>query len=222
MRLSRARLDARLVAGVAIVLASVVGVVALVLALDRTTTAWAAPQDLVAGDVVRLGDLQPRPVRLDLAEGAYLVGDQDPDQELVVLRPIGAGELVPAAALADVSALDSAVVVVPVDGPLASGLVAGASVDVWAAAPDDGNGFAAPAVLVPGAEIGRVVEEGSLIGGAGLAVEVVVPQDRVARVLEALADGASISLVPALPRGDPDAESGTESEPEPSPTSTGG
>ncbi len=194
------RPDLRLVAGVAIVVASVAGTDGLVLSLDRTATAWAAAGDLVAGDVIRLGDLQPRPVRLDLAEGAYLVGDLDADAELVVLRPIGAGELVPVSALGDAGQLGTAVVVVPVEGPLASGLVPGASVDVWAAAEGAAGAAGAPVVIVAGAQVGRIVEERGLVGvGSGLAVEVAVPRDRIARILQALAEKATIALVPALP-----------------------
>lgn len=195
----RRRWDPRLLIGVAIVLASTAGMVGLVLSLERTTVAWAAPHDLVAGDVIRLGDLQPRPVRLDLVEGAYLVGDLDDELRLVALRPVGVGELVPVGALGTTDAIDTAVVVVPVDGPLASGLVAGATADVWAAAPDGATGFAAPVVIAPAATIGRVSAESGLVGGTAVSVELVVPRDRVARVLQALADGAAIALVPSLP-----------------------
>jgi hypothetical protein len=196
----RRSLDLRLPIGIAVILASVAAAVALVASLDRTATAWAAPHDLVAGDVIRLADLQPRPVRLDLVESAYLVGPLDGNAELVVLRSIGVGELVPTDAVGDVSSIDSAVVVVPIGGPLASGLVPGSSADLWAAAPDGTTGFDPPVILVPTAVVGRVVEESGIVAGAAVAVEVVVPRNRVAIVLEALADGAAISLVPALPR----------------------
>lgn len=224
-RSPKRRFDLRLPIGIALVVGSVVGVVTLVVSLDRTTTAWAAPHDLVAGDVVSLGDLQPRPVRLDLVEGAYLVGELDPESALVVLRPIGAGELVPLGAVGDVATIDSAVVVVPIDGPLASGLLPGASADVWAAAPTEGGGYAAPVVIATGAQVGRVIEASGLVATGGIAVEVVVPRNRVARLLEAIADGAAISLVPALPAvsapGD-EAPPGTAPTPTPAPTAPGG
>ena len=110
----RRRIDPRLLIGILVIVASVIGAVSLVMALDRTATAWAAPHDLIAGDVIRLGDLQPRPVRLDLVEGAYLIGDLDADAQLVVLRTVGGGELVPLGAVGDVAAIETAVIVVPV------------------------------------------------------------------------------------------------------------
>lgn len=195
---TRRRLDLRLPIGILVIAASVASAVGLVLALDRTATAWAAPHDLVAGDVIRLGDLQPRPVRLDLVEGSYLVGDLDPDAQVAVLRTVGVGELVPVGAVGNLTAITTAVVVVPVAGALPSGLHPGASADVWSAAPDGTSGTEPPVVLVAAAVVGRVVEEAGIVGG-GVSVELVVPRDRVARVLEALAAGALISLVPALP-----------------------
>jgi len=212
---ARRRIDLRLPIGILVIAASVIAAVGLVLALDRTATAWAAPHDLVAGDVVRLGDLQPRPVRLDLVEAAYLVGALDPDAQLVVLRPVGVGELVPVAAVGDVASISTAVVMVPVAAPLPTGLHPGASADVWSAAPDVASGFAPPVVLVPAAVVGRVVDDAGLVAGSGVSVEIVVPRDRVARVLEALADGAVISLVPAVPRPPETAGDGG-----PAPTST--
>ena len=221
----RRRIDPRLLIGILVIVASVIGAVSLVMALDRTATAWAAPHDLIAGDVIRLGDLQPRPVRLDLVEGAYLIGDLDADAQLVVLRTVGGGELVPLGAVGDVAAIETAVIVVPVAGALASGLTAGSSADVWSASPDGASGFAPPIVLVPAAVVGRVVEDAGIVAGGTVSVEIVVPRDRVARVLEALADGAVISLVPALPRApavasDPGAD--ITAEPTPHPTSDSG
>jgi len=198
-RSMRRWLEPRLLLGIALITASVVGMAGLVLAIDRTATAWSSPSDLVPGDVVRLGDLEPRPVRLDLVEGAYLVGDLDPELEAVVLRSVGAGELIPTAAIGDAAALATAVVVVPIDGPIASGIAPGATADVWAAAPEATSGFASPAIIVTGAVIGRVVQEHGIVASGSVAVELVVPRSRVARVLEALADGAAVSIVPAVP-----------------------
>lgn len=223
-------LDVRLPIGIVVILASVAAAVGLVAALDRTATAWAAPHDLVVGDVVRLADLHPRPVRLDLVEGSYLVGSLDPDAEIVVLRSVGVGELIPLSAVGDVTTIETAVVVVPIDGPLASGLVPGSTADLWAARPEQGGGATGsgpPVVLVPAAVVGRVVEDAGIVAGTAIAVEVVVPRDRVATVLDALAAGAAIALVPALPRpatvdAGVAADDPAVPEPTPHPTQDGG
>ena len=222
---ARRPVDIRLPIGIVVILASIAAAVGLVAALDRTETAWAAPHDLVVGDVVRLADLHPRPVRLDLVEGAYLVGSLDPDAEIVVLRSVGVGELIPLSAVGDVASIETAVVVVPIDGPLASGLVPGSSADLWAARPEQGGGTASgpPVVLVPAAVVGRVVEDAGIVAGAAIAVEVVVPRDRVAAVLDALAAGGAIALVPALPTPptvDPGVVAGDPAVPEPTPHPT--
>ena len=196
----RRSFDPRLPIGIVVILTSIAAAVGLVIALDRSATAWAAPHDLVVGDVVRFGDLQPRPVRLDLVEGAYLVGALDQDAEFVVARTVGVGELVPISAVGEPASIDTAVVVVAIGGPIASGLTAGSSADLWAAPSDGATGFGPPVVLVSAAVVGRVDTEAGIVAGSTVAIEVVIPRERVARVLEALANGAAISLVPAVPR----------------------
>ena len=193
----RTLLDARFVVGMVLVLGSVAGVTALVGAVDRTTEVYAAGRPLAVGEVVTVDDLVPTPVRLGDAGDRYLSGGTVPGDGLVVTRTVGRGELVPAAAVGDRASADLSSVVIPVAGQLASGIEAGAVADLWTASVTD-DGYGPPSVLVAGAEIVRTVDGGGLLGSAegATAVELLVPTQRVAAVLQSIANEDSLSLVP--------------------------
>jgi hypothetical protein len=65
-------LDLRLVAGVALVLVSVLVGVRVVAAADHTTHFWAANHDLAAGVVLQSGDVHSVSVRLATAGRGYV------------------------------------------------------------------------------------------------------------------------------------------------------
>jgi hypothetical protein len=126
--------DPRLWIGVAVVAASVL-VGALVLgSSDDTVPVWVASGSLGAGHVLTADDLAVRRVRFDDAGAAslYLRADQQLPPDLRLDRDVGAGELVPAAAVArsarhDVHAVPVAVAPDQVPG----GIGAGDVVDVY-------------------------------------------------------------------------------------------
>jgi hypothetical protein len=189
-------LDPRLAIGVLLVAGSVVGVVAIVGAAGASVTVYAASRTLTAGDTVDGGDLVPRAVRPDSIDGRYLT-DAALDEGAVVTRTVGAGELVPLSAVGTADDVDTASIVVQQAGALPRAVEPGAVVDVWSAAELAEGGYGPPAVLVDGAVVVRVVEDGGLVGGTDDAgVELLVPRDRLARVLQAIAAGESMSLVP--------------------------
>ncbi|MCD5347727.1 hypothetical protein PX701_13760 [Agromyces sp. H3Y2-19a] len=188
------RLDPRLLIGIVLVAGSTIGVWALVDGLDDTVDVYVARETLTPGAELELDRLDVESVRLGTAEAGYLRVD-DTDDGLVVTRTVGKGELVPAAAVGDADATGLSVVVVPSRGTLARGLDAGSRVDVWSARAKDRGGFEAPKVLVADAEIAGIVEDDGMVSSGGASVEVLVPSDRVAAVLEALATGDAIDLV---------------------------
>jgi hypothetical protein len=191
------RVDPRLVIGVLLVASSTAGVWALVAALDDTVEVYAARVALPAGTPLEADDLELVKVGLGDAGGRYLPSDGLPD-DAVLDRTVGEGELVPLAALAEPDDERGATVVVTSRGPLPSRVVPGAVVDVWAAAAGERGAFEAPTVLVAGAEVAQVREsEGIAAGDAGASVELLVPREKLAAVLEALASGDAIDLVPA-------------------------
>lgn len=190
------RLDPRLLIGIVLVVGSTVGVWALVDGLDDTVDVYVARETLTPGTALELDRLDVESVRLGATEGGYLRVDATEDG-LVVTRTVREGELVPAGAVADADRSGLSVVVVPSRGALASGLEAGSRVDVWSAGATERGGFEAPKVLVADAEIAGIVEDEGMVSTGGASVEVLVPSDRVAAVLEALATGDAIDLVAA-------------------------
>jgi hypothetical protein len=191
-------IDVRLLIGLALVAASVVGVVALVGAVDARTTVYAAASGLSPGDRIDRGDLVEREVSLDGADGLYLGVDELPADGLVVVHPVHDGELLPRTAVGDASGIRSTALVLELTAPPSSAVRAGAVVDGWASPADaEGRGFGAPVVLVPDAVVVRVVEDDGLVSSGGSAIEVLVPRSRVARVLQAQAAGDALAVVPA-------------------------
>lgn len=194
----RRTIDARLLIGLALVAASVVGVVALVGAVDTRTTVYAAASALSPGERIDRGDLVEREVSLDGADGLYLRADEVPSDGLVVIHPVRDGELLPRSAVGDASGIRSTALVLELTAPPSSAVRPGAVIDVWASpAASEGRGFGAPVVLVPDAVVVRVVEDDGLVSSGASAVEVLVPRSRVARVLQAQAAGDALAIVPA-------------------------
>jgi hypothetical protein len=126
--------DPRLWVGVAIVAASVLLGARVVGAADDMVTVWAADADLARGHRLTEADLAPARVRFDAGAttGRYLPADEPLPDDLHLTRGLGAGELVPRAALG--TPADSGVVRVSVALPaeqVPTGLAPGARVDVW-------------------------------------------------------------------------------------------
>lgn len=179
--------DPRILIGVVLVLASALGTTALVAGLTRTTIVYRAPHALVAGDRLRADGLARVTVRLGDAQDLYLAGPLPPGG-LVVTRTVAAGEMVPRSAVGTPAAVDSATVVVALAAPLAAGVGAGDTVDLWAAPRAEGaqERYGAPVVLVSDAVVARAPDGPGLVPGArDETVEVQVPRGDVASVLEA-------------------------------------
>lgn len=194
----------RLVVGLALVASSVAGVVVLVGALDTRTTVYAAASALSPGDRIDRGDLVERSVALDGADGLYLRAGDVPAEGLVVVRAVRGGELLPRAAVGDAAGVRSTALVLRLAAPVSASVRPGSSVDVWTSPAEvDGRGYGAPVVLVADAVVVRIVEDDRLVGSADAgSVEVLVPRGRVARVLQAQANGDALAVVPAgLPLG---------------------
>ncbi|QEE60890.1 hypothetical protein FVA74_04315 [Salinibacterium sp. dk2585] len=186
--------DPRLAVGIALVVTSVAGVVMLVGAADRTDTAYAAGSALAIGDVLTVDDLVETEVRLGVATEHYLTPARMPDGEIVVTRTISAGELVPASAVGQARSTDWASLVVSVSGDLPRSVGAGTTVDIWAT----GDESETPGIVASEATVVAISSEESMVAGAAVSsVELVVPRDRVARLLQAKAAGDFLSLVPA-------------------------
>jgi hypothetical protein len=146
-------LDLRLVLGVLLVLVSVLVGARVIGAADATVPVWSVRGDLAAGTVLSEDDLTAVDVRLDAAATGYLSTTADPHGR-TLSRAVGAGELLPRAALAETT--DLVQVALPVQaGWVPPGLRRGQLVDVYAVAD--------PAAGAAGAAVGSV---GLVVGGA--------------------------------------------------------
>lgn len=194
--------DLRLVAGVLLVLLSVAGGTRLVMSLDETTPVYAAARDLLPGQPIAAGDLAVVQVRMGEQTERYVDGAEPVAPGTYLVRGVGAGELIPVAALGSAREALDKTVTVPVDPSALPGLTTGALVDVWVSPRDPdalGVSYLDPRLLLAGAVVDRVPQQGSGLGaGLGRAsVSVVVPADRVGDVIAAVDQDARLTLVPA-------------------------
>ncbi len=206
----RFALDLRLVLGLLLVAASVAAVTFLVGAADTRVRVYAAGDTLAPGDRVDADDLVERSVALDGADDLYLRVGAIPDEGFIVAQAVSAGQLVPVSAAGSVDGQRATSLVLQLAGPVSTVVETGTLVDVWGVASPDGatpgdRGAGTPVVLSAQATVVRVLEDDTLIAGAGGAastVEVLVPRSRVARLLQAIANGDALAVVPSgLPLG---------------------
>jgi hypothetical protein len=197
--------DARLVTGVLIVILSTVIGARVVAAAARTEPVYAAAVDLPSGHPLRPGDLTAVPVRLAPGTAGYLSALSSLPAGSVLMRPVGAGELVPTAALGPPSAFVRRPLSVPVPGPMPNGLRPGSGIDLWSSARRSSSGvtsYSAPVRIARAAEVYSVTAGGDGLAGSGQgAVQVLLNEAQLRAVLDALANDAKIAVVPvpALP-----------------------
>jgi hypothetical protein len=191
------RLDLRLIIGVVIVIATALAGFALVSAADNTTSVYTAAKSLSPGHVIKDSDLVLTDVKLGKSSSAYLDA-KGLTQGAVVTKAVAAGELVPLSAVGTAKQVATTNVVVQLDLPLSSDAVVGSNVDVWASMAAGQGVFGPPAVIISGAQIAHISEATGLAASTGgVRVEIVVPQSKVAALLESQANGDAISLVPS-------------------------
>lgn len=192
-------LDTRLVLGVLLVLVSVVVGARVLASADRSQLVWSTTRDLAEGTSVSEGDLQPRQVRLFGGAQTYLPATGAPPTGYVLDRAVGAGELLPVAALVRPGEdVDLRLVTVPVlPGHYPPGLAGGQQVDVWAtpdrdAAAAAGDDPGAPSRLVlEGLTVDAGPDAGGALAGATpeRSVVLVVPPRDVEALISAMATG---------------------------------
>lgn len=164
--------------GVALVAVSVLLGARLFAAADDTVAVWAARGDLAAGTPVRAADLVPSQVRFSSSDEAdrYLSAEQPVPEGAALARPVGAGELLPRAALG--GRTPAALVEVPLavgEAALPATVRVGSVVDVWVTPDSTGQTGGEP-----GGPTGRTGPAGTTSAGARLVLDSVpvlgVPQ----------------------------------------------
>lgn len=191
------KVDPRLLIGVGLVVASVAGVAGLVAAVDTRETVYVAASHLAPGERIEQSDLVGRSLSLEGSTQLYLGPGDLPENGLVAVHAVGKGELVPRSAVGDDVGMSSTALVIESESRVSSRVQPGSIVEVWATPADPGTGRA-PAVLVQSAVVTGVIDDDGLVSDrSGAAVEVQVERGRLARLLQALADGDLLSVVPA-------------------------
>lgn len=187
--------DVRFLIGVVLVLLSVAGVWAVVASARSTSTAVVAERPLVPGQTLTESDVRAVDVGLGEAAPRYGAATRDMIGQ-VVIRPIGAGELIPSAAL-ESSAPGTTTVVVRSAGEVPAAVAVGRTVDLWTTPTADRESAPPPRILVAGATVASVEESSSSLSGATPAIELVVPVFAVADVLAAQTSGDALAVVPS-------------------------
>lgn len=192
-RLPRPRwLDPRLLAGLLLVLLSVVVGAKVLADADERVRVWSVTRDLGADSRLARTDLAARAVRLDDAARRYVSADQDLEG-LVLTRPVGGGELLPLGAVSRSGAADQRRVVVEVDRIGADGLHKGRVVDVYTVREaSSGERPAAPELVLSGVTVAEDVKaSGGAFGGSGstAGVALLVDGPDVTGLIDAMAHG---------------------------------
>ncbi|BDZ42918.1 flagellar protein FlgA [Paraoerskovia sediminicola] len=198
--------DPRLLVGLVLVAASVVIGSWAVASAGRTVPVFAAGSVLTPGDVVGPDDLVVAEVRLSPADlGRYVQVADGLDEGSVVVRTVGAGEIVPTAALGRPEGVAVSPVAFEVGAALSDRVSEGAPVDVWfvpeeaAASVADHGSPDAPVALVRGGVVDEIADEsGSFVVGSTVVVQVLVPDEELPGVLAATAGRGSVRIVPAV------------------------
>lgn len=184
-------LDVRLLVGLALMITAVLLGARIVSAADDTVTVWAVTNDLAAGTTLTAGDLQTVDVGLRQHAAAYIAATSDPVHK-VLTRDVSAGDLLPAAAVAEDSGLVALALSVPASNvPLT--VSRGDRVSIYATTlPTPGaQAAASTALVVEAASVADVSDrsQGALSVGRGeLQVVVKVPECAVAGILDATVD----------------------------------
>ncbi len=191
----RRSFDPRVAIGAALVAVSIAATVGLVVASDSSVTVYEARTPIVAGHRLTAADLVPTRVRLGASTHLYLAAPP-PAGGYLVTRAVSAGEMVPMSALGSAASAVTATVVVGLATDAASSIDTGAQVDLWSAPKTSVSGrYGPPVMLVASATVVKRIEPTGFAASRGDSLELQVPRDDVAQVLQAVADGASISAV---------------------------
>jgi hypothetical protein len=181
--------DPRLVAGLLLVIGSVVAGTAVVSAADRSVRVWALTRDVAPSTVLAADDVRPARVRLFDSAPGYVATGRSPAGRTVT-RALAAGELLPATALAETP--PALVVSLPVRPENAPAVERGQAVDVWAGTKECG-----PRRVLASAAVQDVRSDDAGLTGAGPGLQVVLRVDRAdaERLVAVLGAESTIRLV---------------------------
>ncbi len=188
--------DPRLLTGLLLVIASTVGVIALLDSQDTSTEVYSAREDIPVGSTLTQEDFVVVPVQLGDAGDAYLAVADGIPANTVSTRLVVRGELMPTSAIGSADELDRKPVGLSVADPLPSGTAAGDRVDVWVSLRTDRNTFEKPQLLMEAAEVAELtVGESALGSRSATLVQILVEDDAMPELLDAMSNDARIAVV---------------------------
>lgn len=195
MRLRRPRWkDPRLLVGIVLVLVSVLLGSLLVSRLAETTPVLVARDDVVIGDPLEAADFAVVEVRLGDQTDVYADAPSDIPDGAVASRSLSSGEMLPLAAIGQSADIPLRPVVIAVDEAVAESVSPGGQVELWHTPTTRQDQTTSAERLVEDGRVRRV-DTGSSLGMRSMTVEVLVPADDVAAVLEALAHGDRVDVI---------------------------
>jgi hypothetical protein len=192
--------DPRLLTGVVIVALSVAIGSWVVSSASRTVPVFVADGALTPGEPVTADLLRVADVRLGAGTSRYLAADEPLPADLVALRVVDDGELVPLTALGAGAEVRS--VAVPVSSGLSDRIRAGAVVDLWfvpdaPVAPGPATDAPEPSTLAQDVVVEQVdAEEGAIVVDGTVTLHVLVLTDSLPTVLAALSGAGTVAVVP--------------------------
>ena len=224
MKTSRSSLI-KLALGLGLILASVIGVTALVSSMSKTHGMVMAATDMAVGHVITTGDL----IRTD----GYVVGSRlafpDTVEALVgkvTTRPLAMGEVISEAVVTASFDLDVTTLVLTVSDGVPAALTAGDTIEVWSAGMRDslgmgmgmdtssgtgagiGNGTGSatwapgePRPLAAGEFVARIGDAQAAALGGSVQVEVLVAKSDVSAILAAQTRGEALVVLPERSTG---------------------
>lgn len=193
--------DLRLVAGVLLVIGSMVAGAVTIAAADSSTRVWAVTRDLAPGTVLTAGDVKPIKVRLPSTDLYFaLEGNTNEDEivGMIAAAQLFAGQPLPRPAV--VNTAPATTLTVPLSSDQAPSVARGQRIELWLSSKTCHASVILPSVVVQDVQTG-----GGGAFGTSTAENVVirVPASDAARVVTALGlDGTSIRA--GLLSGKPD------------------
>ena len=192
--------DPRLLIGLVLLLTSVAVGARVVALADHTVPMYAARTTLPTGTPLTAEVLKVVRLRLAGTDAGYLDARRSLPAGQVVVRTVGAGEVVPLASIASAAELQFRPVSIPIDGAAPAGLAAGGLVDLWASVKRRdavGGGYEEPQRIARTVEVFDVRSPGTGLSASRTAtVDVLLPDEGLAPVLDALANQARVVVLP--------------------------
>ncbi|WP_237223753.1 SAF domain-containing protein [Rothia nasisuis] len=191
--------DPKLLAGVLIIIFSLLGVIGLIRVTNQTEPYYVASRDIQLGEKVTTDNVQVVEVKLGDSANQYISVDQGLAEGSVAARPMVAGEIIASQALTTDTGDGRRLVTLLLDHYAVSAFEAGDRVDIWVSRKAEvANTYQDPEVIAEGAEIHSVTAQESIIGGTGMsAVELWVAPEAMPAVLGAANNGSVMNLVPS-------------------------